>query len=199
MHKTIVPVGTIFNKLTVLKMCEHTLNGRSRIICQCDCGNIKEFYTNSVKSGKTESCGCVPSATKHGQSTTKLYRVWAAMKKRCISPQCKAYKNYGGRGIMVCDEWMKDYTPFFNWAQSNGYKEGLHLDRINNDGNYEPSNCRFITPERNLANRRNTVLIEYNSQKKALSQWSKILGFKYGPVHHLLSKGIPFAEAIARK
>lgn len=199
MRKTTLDIGATFGKLTVLSNPEYTIKGRSVVICKCDCGKIKQFYIDKVKSGRSKSCGCIPSQTKHKQSRTKLYSVWGNMNQRCVNPRCHAYKNYGARGIRVCIEWQKDYTQFLVWAQTNGYEEGLQLDRYpNNDGNYEPSNCRFVTPENNLANRRNTVLIEYQSQTKSLSQWSRILGFKYSYVHNLLSKGITFSEAIIK-
>lgn len=101
-----------------------------------------------------------------------LYDCWRNMKRRCYQVNAEYYKNYGGRGIIVCDEWKNDYIPFLNWALNNGYKEGLTIDRINNDGNYEPNNCRWITQQNQLFNRRKTKFYSYKGMNKTLTQWA---------------------------
>lgn len=96
---------------------------------------------------------------KHDMSHTKLYRcVWTGVKQRCLNSKTKDYERYGGRGITICDEWKKDFVTFYNWAMNNGYKEGLEIDRIDNDGNYEPKNCRFVTPTVNIRKQSQTKL-----------------------------------------
>ncbi len=150
--------GARFARLVVLK--EVKTNSKERFVeCLCDCGETKIIRYGYLKSGHTKSCGCfnkesaVLRNTKHGISDHKLYNVWRKMKIRCYDKSYIQYHNYGGRGIKICKEWG-DVMKFFKWAINNGYAEGLQIDRINNNGNYKPSNCRFVTQQENLANRR---------------------------------------------
>lgn len=152
-----------YGRLTVLKHVGFEKYGQSLWECQCSCGNIKVIHKKSLTSGATQSCGCLRSertrerSTKHGMIThtkrTKLYDVWVSMKQRCNNPKNKFYHRYGGRGIKVCDEWTDDYKLFYDWSTTNGYYEGLHIDRIDNDKGYLPSNCRWITNEENQKNK----------------------------------------------
>ena len=112
---------------------------------------------------------------KHGGRHTRLYAIWCSMKTRCYCPNVRAYRYYGGRGITICSEWLNDYISFRNWAMSNGYKEGLTIDRIDNDGNYEPSNCRWTTRKEQANNQRTTIKIEYKGEKKSLHEWAETL------------------------
>lgn len=111
---------------------------------------------------------------KHGMSKTKLYSVYYAMRQRCESTYDKQYKWYGERGIKVCDEWL-DFQSFYDWTMESGYKEGLTLDRINNNGNYEPSNCRWVDWKTQQNNRRSNHLIEYDGQTHTIAEWGDIL------------------------
>lgn len=154
--------GKKFGRLTVIKRCGSNKNRRALWLCQCDCGNTKIILGNSLLSKSTLSCGCYNKEhsknihTKHSLSYTKLYKVWGGMKTRCYNPNFMYYCNYGGRGIAICKEWKDDFSNFYKWAISNGYREGLTIDRINNDGNYEPSNCRWITRAEQNRNQRKT-------------------------------------------
>lgn len=112
---------------------------------------------------------------KHGLYHTKLHGVWNNMKQRCVNPNHAAYKNYGGRGISVCNEW-NEFLPFYKWCMDNGYKEGLSLDRINNNGNYCPQNCRFTDRITQNNNRRGNIIIEANGEEKTLPEWSRKIG-----------------------
>ena len=109
------------------------------------------------------------------QRYRKLYWCWKAIKQRCLNPQCRVYHNYGGRGITVCDEWL-DFEPFLAWALSAGWKDGLEIDRINNDGNYSPDNCRFVTRMVNDNNKRTNTFISVDGETRTLSQWSRVAG-----------------------
>lgn len=110
---------------------------------------------------------------KHGFSVThpNLFGVWETMRSRCYNRNRKKYKDYGARGIRVCDEWNSNASAFCEWALSNGYKDGMQLDRIDNNGNYEPSNCRFVSPKENSRNRRNTVYLTVDGETKCVAEW----------------------------
>lgn len=119
-------------------------------LCRCICGNLREVHSGSLVTGNTKSCGCRwrDNMVTHGDSKTLLYKTWAALKQRCNNPTHNSYKHYGKRGITFYAEWKK-YLPFKEWALDNGYHEGLSIDRIDNNGNYEPDNCQWITRSEN--------------------------------------------------
>lgn len=124
-------------------------------LCKCDCGNECEVRSNKLRSGNTKSCGCYRKTfiternTKHNETTHYLHRLWSGMKSRCYNPNTKRWSRYGGRGIVVCDEWKDDYITFRDYILEHlGERpEGHSLDRINNNGNYEPNNVRWATSE----------------------------------------------------
>lgn len=151
--------GKKFGRLTVIKYL-----GASKWLCICECGNEKAISQDCLVRRGTKSCGCLQReaaarvGTRHGGSKTRLYRVWQSMKTRCTHPSHRSYKNYGGRGIKVCDEWL-DFAEFEKWALSSGYmpdapKGVCTLDRIDVDGNYEPSNCRWVSVKEQNLNKR---------------------------------------------
>lgn len=146
--------GKRFGRLVVLEYV-----GDSRWKCKCDCGMIVYPSSGNLRKGDIRSCGCLrrEEASKahrtHGESKTRLYRIWKAMRKRCNNPNDECYRLYGGRGITVCEEWSK-YEHFKEWAIANGYSESLSIDRINPDGNYEPTNCRWATASEQSINKR---------------------------------------------
>lgn len=145
-----------FDEWTVIKRVENNKNGSTMWLCRCSCGKERIVYGGSLRIGRSKSCGHYYRARgnpKHGGRWTKLYMVWASMRSRCFTVSNKNYENYGGRGITVCKEW-DDFSVFREWALANGYKQGLSIDRIDNDGNYEPSNCRWATPHEQRINQR---------------------------------------------
>ena len=152
----------------------------------CDCGNERIVQPSGVKSGRVISCGCYNKEviTKHGLDGTKLYHVLLAMKNRCYSPKSNSYQNYGARGITIHEEWLDNPQSFVDWSLQNGYKEGLSIDRINNDGNYEPDNCRWVEKIVQANNTRTNLYIEYNGETKTLSEWAAQYGIKMGTLYY---------------
>ena len=203
-------VGQRFGRLTVIEPMGKGKDGRARWLCQCDCGNYKAVSNSNLGKGIV-SCGCKKAedlkknAIKpiHGQSRTRLYGVWGAMVDRCNNPHAHEYENYGGRGIKVCDEWRWDYTQFEAWAMANGYDEKAKkgectLDRIDPNGNYEPSNCRFASAKEQSRNRRSNVLITYNGETHCMAEWAEIAGLKYATFIQRLYAGWSMEDAMSK-
>lgn len=157
--------GKRFNRLTVIEFDHKDEKGRVYWKCRCDCGNTKVIRGNSLTSGKTKSCGCYKMENilkgkqiRSNLSMTRIGRIWYHMNERCHNEFDKGYKNYGMRGISVCEEWNRDnpngLENFYNWSLENGYDKKLSIDRINVDGNYEPNNCRWTNNHVQSANKR---------------------------------------------
>ena len=154
--------GKRFGMLTVIER-KGAICGHSAWICRCDCGNETIVTANNLKD-RTTSCGCYQKMrakqanTVHGKSHSKIHYIWNAMKKRCFNSNCKSFPNYGGRGITVCDEWKDSFQSFYDYVSKLQHfgEEGYSLDRINNDGNYEPENVRWATRLEQARNKRRT-------------------------------------------
>jgi hypothetical protein len=161
-HTTEEIVGKRFGKLIVLEEVEARMEGgclRRRMRSRCDCGVIKSTRLGDLLNGHSKSCGCMSMAaleqrTTHGLAGHALYDVWDAMKQRCFNSNSPCYHNYGGRGITICDEWRNDFKAFHGWAIENRWKKELDIDREDNDGDYTPKNCRFVTRAINVQNTR---------------------------------------------
>ena len=142
----------------------------------CKCGNIVKKQIANVKNNTTKSCGCEKFII-HGMAKTKIYKVWDSMRQRCTNPKSSHYAGYGAMGITVCDEWLKDFVPFYSWALENGFKEGLSIDRIDNSKGYNPDNCRWTTPlvqSRNQRRLRSTNKSGYKGVcfRKDINKWT---------------------------
>ena len=173
--------GQTFGYLYVIKRCEN-IKGRTAFLCRCKCGKETKVTSHSLNSGNTSSCGCLHKQQlaernyRHGARYTRLYRIYRNMITRCYNSNTLEYKNYGGRGIIVCKEWRESFVAFKTWAENNGYSDKLTIDRIDTNGNYEPNDCRWITLKAQGFNKTNTKYFEYNGQKKCLAEWAEIFG-----------------------
>ena len=149
-------IGQKFGRLTVMSLAPKR-EGKSEIrwLCACDCGKEHTVDSGHLKGGTISSCGC--SNSTHGETKTPLYAVWRNMRQRCHDKNYPRYADWGGRGISICKEW-DDFVAFKEWSLSSGYQPGLELDRENNDGNYAPENCRYVTSKENSRNRRSSKL-----------------------------------------
>lgn len=171
-------VGQKYGRLTVTARAPNSPRGKKRWWCKCDCGNTKDkpVLSYDLTSGRVRSCGCLYFESnkginvKHGLSNTRLFNIWSSMKQRCYNPKAVGYKNYGARGIVVCDLWRDDFSSFRSWALSHGYSEGLTIDRINNDGGYSPDNCRWIPMKLQQNHRRNNHRVVYCGETYTIAQ-----------------------------
>ncbi len=195
MSKLIDLTGQRFGRLVVIERAENSAGGRVRWLCKCDCGKSKIVLGEHLKKERTKSCGCVKSESsskrfkKHGGRKSKLYHVWSSMKDRCMNQDCKQFEDYGGRGITVCKEWLDDFSAFQKWALANGYKEGLTIDRKNNDKGYSPDNCRWTDAKTQGNNKRNCRYITHNGKTKTVAEWSEITGISHDTLLYRLNHG----------
>jgi len=189
-----------YGRLSIIEEVAGTPFSRE-FLCACDCGKTIVVSLNRLLSGNTKSCGCLKRDrnkrvfTKHGFSGTRLYRTWASMKDRCFREKCPAYKNYGGRGITICEEWM-EFQPFYNWAMANGYQDNLTIERTDNDRDYYPENCRWIPKEDQPKNRRTLNVISFNGQTKSLSNWALKIGLSRSALKDRFKNGWSIEKAL---
>lgn len=189
--------GQRFGKLKVIEFYGNSERGNAMWKCQCDCGNVVICNGGNLRNGNTKSCGCITRnktierSTKHGKSGSQLYRVYNHMKGRCYTETDSAYKDYGGRGIKICDEWLgeRGFENFYNWSMENGFRVGLTIDRINNDGNYEPSNCRWTDKINQCNNRRSNRFLTARGETHTVAEWSRITGLKSATIIQRLNRG----------
>lgn len=177
--------GQTFGRLTVLRYAGKSEDNRAMWECKCSCGTKIVTSGKSLRSGNTKSCGClnidkstsriVSLNTTHGECKTKLWHIWSGMLSRCESPSTKTNKTYQGKGIKVCEEWHS-YETFRDWANSNDYKPGLTIDRIDSDGNYEPNNCRWATKAEQADNRKSTRHFTVDGETHSLAGWARKIG-----------------------
>ena len=198
-------VGQRFGRLTVVAYAEtrgKIGNRRPYWLCKCDCGNEKIVSATQLKCKHTKSCGCLSRETTgdlnrtHNMSRTHIYGIWCSMKERCNNPQCKSFKNYGGRDITVCERWL-EFENFY--ADMGERPEGLSLERIDNNKGYSLDNCKWATRKEQMRNSRRNRMIEYQGQTKCLSEWAQMFGMRFERLRERLNAGWPIEKALMQK
>lgn len=202
-----IQIGDVFGRLTVIASLGSRKFGNNKLrfyLCECVCGKSKEVPAIRLLSKITRSCGCLRIETTVSRFTTHnlhnhlLYSKWGGMISRCENTKGEFYKDYGERGIVVCEQWRKDFKTFYDWSILNGWRKGLSIDRINVNGNYEPSNCRWITMKEQSRNRRNSRYISYKGISLLVSEWADELKMKRPGFFQQINKGKSI-EAILKK
>lgn len=189
-------IGMEFGFLEVLE------EDAKKCLCRCKaCGNTSMVTRSNLTSGHTKSCGCIKKKAcsenfkKHGQTGTRLHNIWRDILKRCKNKNYREFHLYGGRGIEVCEEWTQ-FENFFNWAKSNGYEDSLTIDRVDTNGNYEPSNCRWTTQKRQNNNKRNNHFITFRGRTLTISEWSDATGISQRALWYRISHGWTIEKAL---
>ena len=188
--------GQRFGRLTVIERAENK-GRRVRWKCKCDCGNTKIVTADSLLQANTQSCGCLHNEQivernfKHGKGHTTIYENWKAMKSRCLNPNNSKFKDYGGRGITIYPEWIHDFQAFYDYVSKLEHfgEKGYTLDRINNNGNYEPNNLRWADGKIQHRNKRTNVIVEYNGEKMILNDAAIKSGINRKTLSHRLKRG----------
>jgi hypothetical protein len=189
--------GLKYNYLTVISLKERK-NSKGYWNCICDCGKECLVEGQHIWTGHTKSCGCYSikllkeRATTHNLTSHHLHSIWTNMKNRCRNPKMLMYYRYGGRGIKVCKEWDKSFESFYSWCIENGYEKGLQIDRIDNDGNYEPENCRWVTRSENIRNSTTVKITEKEAEeirnsKLSVKELEKLYNLKKSAIYYIKS------------
>lgn len=195
--------GAKFERLTVIKRVANDKDNRAVWLCKCECGKEKSVRGKDLRRGQVKSCGCwskekrIEARRKHGSSETRLYSIWSDMKKRCYNENSSSYKNYGARGIKLCDEWVANFDLFEKWSLKNGYEDELTIDRIDNNEDYKPSNCRWVTRKVQCNNRRNTVYVNIYGEDLTISEVAEKYKVSKSTVKGRYYKGIRGSALIA--
>lgn len=188
-------IGVKSGRATVLRQYTDERN-HVMVECQCDCGKIFSTHRMSFVRDTTQSCGCyqrdrsIEGSFKHGMTGTRMHGIWSGLKSRCILTTNHSYKNYGGRGITVCDEWLCEdgFNKFYEWSMANGYNDNLTIDRIDNSIGYTPDNCRWVDMTIQCNNTRRNIHIEYRGETKTMAKWARLLGLNYSKVYRRIYK-----------
>jgi hypothetical protein len=180
MQKLKIESGDVFFNWTIICEVDNTGNKHRLFSAKCLCENIKTLTMDSLVRGLSKSCGC--KRGKHYKSFERIYSIWDGIKQRCMNPNTKYYKRYGGRGISICKEWSDDFRVFEKWALENGYSDSLTINRKENNKNYTPENCEFVSRKVQSNNRTNNILIEIDGIVKTIGEWADYSGIKYDTI-----------------
>lgn len=204
--KLIIPTGTQYGRWTVVS--EEKPGGNRgharRFLCKCACNKTAIVRLTHLRRGTSKSCGCwckensTRQATKHGFAKHKAYSAWKDMMRRCYNPNHRRYADWGGRGIKVCPEWH-DVSTFALWSEASGYRHGLLIERIDNNRDYSPGNCKWATMKDQGNNRRNSKTITFQGKTMTETQWAESLGITQPALHERLNRGWPLHRALVIK
>lgn len=199
-HEINASAGNRYSLLTVIREVKRKdLHGRF-VLCECDCGNLKEISLRDLKRGNAKSCGCLKKYDTsnndnfHNKSNTRIYSIWSDMKSRCFNEKNSRFERYGGRGISTCKEWL-EFDNFYKWSIDNGYNDELTIDRADNNGDYNPKNCKWSTQKEQARNRSTTIRVERDGIKKSLREWCEIEGVEFNMVYRRLRRGWDIEDA----
>ncbi len=196
--------GQRFGRLQVIEKA-YNKNRNTYWKCVCDCGNVVVKRGVSLKRGETKSCGCYNRDLTIARNKSwaykmpqdkRLYGIYYGMRTRCYNKTDSSYRSYGARGITVCDEWLEDFYAFQDWAFSNGYREDLSIDRIDNNGNYSPENCRWADNKTQANNRRTTHFLTIDGETHSASQWARMVGVDRSVIYGRLKHGWSDKDAV---
>ena len=202
--------GQKYGRLLAIKYLYTNKRKKAVWLCKCECGKYIEVPSDNLAIGNTKSCGCLHSdmskekikkiienQTKYKKPHQKhIITVFNQIKTRCYNENCKAYKNYGGRGIKVCDKWLDNPNSFYEWSINNGYKKGLSIDRIDVNKDYEPNNCRWITNLEQQNNKRNNKYLEFNGEKHTYAEWSRIFNIPTATISDRVRRGFTIEKIL---
>ena len=193
----LIKPGYKIGRLTVRELAVDGNANKRKWLCDCECGGKKITSEDNLKRGHCKSCGCLYAkiggkskyGTKHGESKTRLYKIWSRMRWRCENAGATGYSEYGGRGITVCEDWH-NFKAFRDWALENGYQQDLTIDRIDNSKGYSPYNCRWATRKQQANNRRNTVYATIDGVTKTLTEWAEFSGLSRSTINNRYHDGV---------
>lgn len=191
--------GQQFGRLVVIHLEDDYVSPsgyrKKRWMCHCDCGKDVIVWAGNLISGHTQSCGCqhlekiASGNTKHGIRYSRIYSIWCGIIARCENPKSEYYDKYGGRGIKICEDWRNNPLAFYEWSVANGYSDDLSIDRKDNDGNYEPSNCRWSNRIEQANNTSRNHYITYGNKTLTISQWAREIGLNSKTIADRLALG----------
>ena len=187
--------------IAIEELPERTKDGKIVYLCKCDCGNNRKVKATELRNGKVTSCGCVHGNKRYNNFSMenpddkRLYRIWKDMLRRCEDQRREDYTRYGARGVKVCIEWQ-DFNKFLEWSRNNGYSNGLSIDRVDTDGNYEPSNCRWTDNKTQANNKRNNHILTYLGKTQSMAAWASEMDISYSALRARLRRGWSTEKAL---
>ena len=191
-------------RLVVIGFHHKSKSNHVFVECVCDCGKHVVVRASSIVKQESKSCGCLAREltkkrlTKHGMFGSRIYNIWAGLRRRCYDSNVSGYKWYGGKGIGYCKEW-DSFENFYEWAKKSGYKDSLSIDRIDYNKGYSPENCRWVDKFVQARNKKSNVVLTYKNESFCCSEWAEILGINYSTLLSRKRRGFPVEEILFHK